>query len=462
MGRKRSYDVRLLAMNENWAGNGQICASHTDPYSLVNIQPDVTGSIAAECRRRLQEQGVPGLSKGCELIEADLAVGMPTDAVLRAFRKWGNSLFLVHSNAHPPRAFWLPPQLRALATNERGPIPRQAESERWLQRFVVEQVYDGKVAKDASRCRELAAAFEMLTGAVKGLQGLPVREPRADALENRLSRLTECSLRESEVAKRLIRVLRDMDQRQERQAAAVAKSKERLLAKREEQGRVVQQLRAEKRELTEELKQLRFGGGRLDRAKRGLLPENKGLQVGQEFVWPTKSFASKLDAAMQEHMQKERELCRPRRFKLVTSEHVACVGEGGKRRAVRLGLGLVACEPLKVNDALFVYDGRWYFGEEAIREGMGPQREADGRANRDWAYCLEPLHKAGVIIDGHPSYGNVAGYINSSRNVTTAATNCAFTPVRSLITELPRTVVIVVTREVEPGCELFADYEPLV
>ncbi|GAQ90396.1 hypothetical protein KFL_006340150 [Klebsormidium nitens] len=335
MGRKRAYDVRLLVGNEDWTGTGPLWSSHTDPYSSVDIRSDSTRSIAAECRQRLQEQGV-NLGVSCELIEADLAAALPTDAILRAFRKWGSPLHLVHSSAHPPRAFWLPPQLRSLATNERGPIPRQAESERWLQRFVVEQVYEGKVTKDASRCRELAAGFERLTGAVKGLQGLPVQEARAHALENCLSRLTECSLRESELAERLVRLLRDMDQRQERQAAAVAKSKEQLRVereKRQEQSRAVQQLRAEKRDLAEELKRLRVGGGRLDRAKRGRMPENKRLQVGQEFVWPSKSFASKLDAAMREHMQEERELCRPRRFKLAKSEHVAYVAEGDKRRA---------------------------------------------------------------------------------------------------------------------------------
>jgi hypothetical protein len=426
----------------------------------------MSSSIAAECRQRLQEQGVSDLSKGCELIEADLAVAIPTDAILRAFRKWGSPLHLVHSSVHPPRAFWLPPQLRSLATNKRGPIPRQAESERWLQRFVLEQVYEGKLTKDASKCRELAAGFETLAGAVKGLQGLPVQEARASALENCLSRLTECSLRESELTKRLVGVLRYMDQRQERQAAAVAKSKEQLRVereKRQEQSRVVQQLRAEKRELAEELKRLRIGGEGLDRAKRGLLSEKKRLQVGQEFAWPTKSFALKLDAAMREHLQEERQLCRPRRFKLTESTHVAHLVERGKRRAVSLGLGLVACEPLKANDALFVYDGQWYFGEEAIREGLGSQRKADGSANRDWAYCLEPMHHAGVIIDGSPTtYGNVAGYINSSRGVPSATTSCVFTPIKSITTELPRTVVMVVTSDVEPGCEIFADYEPVL
>lgn len=100
-----------------------------------------------------------------------------------------------------------------------------------------------------------------------------------------------------------------------------------------------------------------------------MLPFNKRrLKIGQEFQWPTKCIASKIDTAVREHMQKERILCRPRRFKLITSIHMASIAEGRKRRQVGLGLGIVVCEPVKVHDALFAYEGLWYFGEEAIKE----------------------------------------------------------------------------------------------
>lgn len=55
---------------------------------------------------------------------------------------------------------------------------------------------------------------------MKGLHGLPVRESRAAALEKLLDaadgegQLIECSLLESELTRRLVRLLRDMDQRQ--------------------------------------------------------------------------------------------------------------------------------------------------------------------------------------------------------------------------------------------------------
>lgn len=183
MGRQRAYDVRLLANNESWAVNKKINASHVDPCRAADVRPDMACKIRAECRQGLHEQGVR-LRDGCELVEAALPEMVPTDAILRAFRKWGTPLHLVYKSPCPI-SFWLPPQLRSLARNLRGPTPQQATTDKALQRFVVEHVYNGKV--DASSCGELAAGFQRLTGAVKGLHGLRVREPRATALEERLT-----------------------------------------------------------------------------------------------------------------------------------------------------------------------------------------------------------------------------------------------------------------------------------
>jgi hypothetical protein len=162
-------------------------------------------------------------------------------------------------------------------------------------------------------------------------------------------------------------------------------------------------------------------------------------------------------------------LCKPRTFRLVESEHYAFKAmPGGKRKKVSLGAGLVTCEDLKEGDVLFFYDGRWFFGEAEVVDALGPMQLAHGIFNAEWSYCLELVGSGlpgghGIVIDGRPDlYGNIAGYINSCKNVPGATANVAYRPYcgKHPLNGHTRFVVMLVTRDTVAGEELLALYDP--
>eukprot|EP00243_Klebsormidium_subtile_P006944 TRINITY_DN301_c0_g1_i1.p1 TRINITY_DN301_c0_g1~~TRINITY_DN301_c0_g1_i1.p1 ORF type:complete len:427 (+),score=83.09 TRINITY_DN301_c0_g1_i1:92-1372(+) len=346
----------------------------------------------------------------------------------------------------------------------------------------------GKIVKHGVSKRSAKRAGQMLESLSKRQQHLAeaVKQASTAGVQQQSiiveEHFRECGNSEQELEGGLVQLLKQGGDHHKHLSASVAQAKEdarilqeKLKQKNEQLKQKNEQLRKlwkERDKLRDDMKQLRVLAGSaldtFDKGKRGMWTR-RSLQCGQEFTWPTAAVAAKLDAAVRKEEGSETVVCKTRKYRLVESEHRAIkVRSGGENEEVSLGAGLVTCEALNEGDVLFFFDGRWFFGEAEIVNSLGPMVLADGQANQEWRYCLELVGSGlptghGIVIDGRPEqYGNIAGYVNSCVNVPGATANVAYRPFsgKHPLNGHARFVVMLAIRDIAPGEELFASYDP--